>query len=116
VIVAGAMLNLGCVAVAASGESFAHFGVALMALGLGWNFMFVGATNLLAESYRPEERVRAQAANDFIVFGTVACTAFASGAIHATGGWGALILLLLPAMALALGALAFSRRRALAAG
>jgi len=116
VIVAGAGLNLACVAIAASGTSFAQFGVSLMLLGLGWNFMFVGATNLLAESYRPEERVRAQAANDFIVFGTVACTAFASGAIHATAGWDTLILLLVPAMVLAVGALAFSRRRAVAAG
>jgi MFS family permease len=115
VIVAGAALNIGCVLVAASGESFAHFGVALVALGLGWNFMFVGATNLLAESYRPDERVRAQAANDFIVFGTVACSAFASGAIHAWAGWNTLMLLLVPAMAVAVGAIAFGRRRAVAA-
>jgi MFS family permease len=110
VILAGAGLNLACVAIAASGASFAQFGVSLMLLGLGWNFMFVGATNLLAESYRPEERVRAQAANDFIVFGTVACTAFASGVIHATAGWSTLILLLVPAMVLGGGAVASSRR------
>lgn len=115
VILAGAALNIGCVIVAAAGESFSHFGVALVALGLGWNFMFVGATNLLAESYRPEERVRAQAANDFIVFGTVACTAFASGAIHAAAGWHVLMLLLVPAMAVAVIAMALGRRRALAA-
>ncbi|MDB5370034.1 MAG: transporter [Roseomonas sp.] len=114
VIAAGAVLNIGCVGVAAMGETFAHFGVALMALGLGWNFMFVGATNLLAEAHRPDERVRAQAANDFIVFGTVACTAFASGAIHAWAGWAALTLLLVPAMILALGVVTFSRHRALA--
>jgi MFS family permease len=115
IIVAGAGLNLICVAVAMTGESFAHFSLALMMLGLGWNFMFTGATNLLAESYRPEERVRAQAANDFIVFGTVACTAFASGAIHAWAGWGTLIMLLVPAMVIALGALALTRRRLAAA-
>jgi hypothetical protein len=47
-------------------------------LGIGWNFMFVGATNLLGEAHSAEERVRAQTANDFIVFGTVACTALGS--------------------------------------
>jgi MFS family permease len=102
VIVWGAVLNALCVAVALMGESFWHFTVALVLLGVGWNFMFVGATALLAESHRPEERVRAQAANDFIVFGTVAATALASGAVHAGFGWGVLNLALLPALAVAL--------------
>jgi MFS family permease len=102
VIVAGVLLNVACVLVALLGESFGHFTLALVALGLGWNFMFTGATTLLAEAYRPEERVRAQAANDFIVFGTVACTALASGAVHAGFGWGVLNLALLPGLALAL--------------
>ncbi|WP_270939092.1 MFS transporter [Falsiroseomonas oryzae] len=102
VIVAGALLNALCVAVALMGVSFGHFTVALVLLGIGWNFMFTGATTLLSEAHRPEERVRAQAANDFIVFGTVACTALASGAVHAGFGWNALNLALLPALALAL--------------
>ncbi|WP_237214683.1 MFS transporter [Falsiroseomonas oryziterrae] len=101
VIVAGAVLNALCVAVALAGESFAHFTVALVLLGVGWNFMFTGATNLLGEAHSPAERVRAQAANDFIVFATVACTALASGAVHAGAGWAALNLALLPALALA---------------
>lgn len=98
VIGAGAALSAACVGVALLGESFAHFTVALMLLGVGWNFMFTGATSLLGESHRPEERVRAQAANDFIVFGTVACTALGSGAVHAAFGWGVLNLALLPAL------------------
>jgi len=101
IIVAGAALNALCVAVALAGESFAHFTVALALLGVGWNFMFTGATNLLGEAHSPAERVRAQAANDFIVFATVACTALASGALHAGAGWAALNLALLPALALA---------------
>jgi MFS family permease len=113
IITVGAGFNLCCVAVAISGETFAHFSVALVALGLGWNFMFVGATNLLSEAHRPDERVKAQAANDFIVFGTVACTAFASGAIHAWGGWATLTLLLVPAVAVALVVVGLSHRRAL---
>jgi MFS family permease len=102
IIAAGAALNLLCVVAALAGITFWHFVVALVLLGLGWNFMFVGATNLLAEAHRPEERVRAQTANDFIVFGTVACTAMGSGAVHAGFGWGVLNLLLVPALLVAL--------------
>ncbi|MBR0663152.1 MFS transporter [Roseomonas hellenica] len=111
IIVAGALLTMGCVAASVAGVSFAHFGIALGLLGIGWNFMFVGATALLATSHTAEERVRAQAANDFIVFGTVACTAFLSGAIHAKAGWAALNLMLLPALALALGLVAWQAMR-----
>ncbi len=114
IILVGTLLSAACAAVALSGERFGHFSVALMLLGVGWNFMFVGATTLLSEAHRPEERVRAQAANDFIVFGTVACTAFASGAVHAQAGWTMLNLLLFPALALALGLMLLQRRRALA--
>jgi MFS family permease len=102
IIIWGAALNAGCVAIALLGESFAHFSLALILLGIGWNFMFTGATNLLGEAHTPEERVRAQAANDFVVFATVACTAFGSGFLHAVGGWWALNLLLLPALAFSL--------------
>jgi MFS family permease len=101
IIAAGAALNIACIAVAVMGLSFGHFTVALVLLGLGWNFMFTGATALLGESHTPAERVRAQAANDFIVFGTVACTALASGAVHAGYGWNVLNLALLPALVVA---------------
>jgi MFS family permease len=103
VIIVGAALTAGCVLVAVTGRSFAHFSVALVLLGIGWNFMFVGATSLLSTAHAPEERVRAQAANDVLVFGTVACTAFASGAVHAHAGWEILNLGLLPALGLAIG-------------
>ncbi len=111
IIVTGALLSAGCVAASVAGTSFAHFSIALGLLGIGWNFMFVGATALLATSHTPEERVRAQAANDFIVFGTVACTAFLSGAVHAKAGWAMLNLALLPALALALGLIAWQAMR-----
>jgi MFS family permease len=112
IIVTGAVLTAGCVVGNLAGASFAHFGVALALLGVGWNFMFVGATALLATSHAPEERVRAQAANDFIVFGTVACTAFLSGALHAQAGWAALNLMLLPALVVALGLVGWQAMRA----
>lgn len=115
VIAAGALLNMVCIAVGLAGQHFANFGVALALLGVGWNFMFVGATTLLAETHRPEERVRAQATNDFIVFGTVACTALASGAIHELAGWTTLNLMLLPAIGLALLLVGLGGRRVRAA-
>jgi MFS family permease len=101
IILAGVALNAACILVAILGVEFLHFTVALVLLGLGWNFMFTGATTLLAESHAPQEKVRAQMANDFIVFGTVACTALASGLVHAGFGWNTLNLALLPALALA---------------
>ncbi len=111
VIVAGAVLTAGCAVVAVMGRSFGHFSVALILLGIGWNFMFVGATQLLATAHAPEERVRAQAANDVLVFGTVACTAFASGAVHAQAGWEILNLVTVPAVILALAVLGWQAWR-----
>ncbi len=112
VIAAGALLSGSCVLVGISGSSFGHFIGGLVLLGLGWNCMFVGATSLLATAHAAQERVKAQAANDFLVFGTVACTAFASGAVHAKAGWFALNLALLPALATALVLIAWQARRA----
>ena len=97
VICLGAVLTALCVATnLLFAPMLATFMVALALLGVGWNFMFVGGTTLLAAAHDPHERVRVQATNDFIVFGTVACTAFSSGAIEATGGWEALNLVVLP--------------------
>ena len=90
VILLGGVLNIACLGIAVSGQTFMTFTVALMVLGLGWNFMFVSASALLSQAHAPHERVRAQAANDFIVFTTVAFTAFTSGALHAAKGWGVL--------------------------
>jgi MFS family permease len=102
VITWGIVLNALSVAVSLLGVSFWHFVAALVLLGVGWNFMFQGATNLLGESHSPAERVRAQATNDFLVFGTVAFTALSSGAVHAGFGWNVLNLALLPALAISL--------------
>lgn len=111
IIVAGAGLTAVSVVVALLGATFWHFAVGLTFLGIGWNFMFVGATSLLATAYAPHERVRAQAANDFIVFGTVACTAFLSGYVHARFGWSLLNLTLIPPLVAALALLAWQKSR-----
>ena len=83
----GAALNALCVAVALSGVDLMQFLVALTVLGVGWNFLYVGATTLLTETYRPEEKTRAQAAMDTAVFATMALSSFASGALITTQGW-----------------------------
>jgi MFS family permease len=96
VIIAGAAMNVGCALVGLSGETFAHFVVALVLLGLGWNFMFVAGSAMQAEGWAPAERPKAQALNDFIVFGTVTLTAFGSGAAHHWVGWVAINLSIVP--------------------
>ena len=102
IIVAGGVLSVSCAAVSLTGEALISFMTALVLLGIGWNLMFTGATTLLSLSHSPAERVRAQATNDFIVFGTVACTAFASGVLHVTLGWLTLNLLIVPPIFVAL--------------
>jgi MFS family permease len=83
----GLLLNLGCVAFALTGTDLMHFIGALFALGVGWNFLYIGGTTLLTETYRPEERTTAQGAMDFWVFTTMTVTSFSSGALVTTGGW-----------------------------
>ncbi len=111
IVVAGVLLNMACIAIGISGRSYGHFLVALGLLGLGWNFMFVGATTLLGAAHAPEERVRAQAANDLLVFGTVASTAFLSGALHDRAGWDAMNLAILPPLVAVLALLLWQRWR-----
>ena len=83
----GALLNLGCVAVALSGVDLMQFLVALFVLGVGWNFLFTGGTTLFTQAYRPEEKNKAQGAMDLCVFSTMAVSSFASGAMITTQGW-----------------------------
>lgn len=101
VIVAGAALTALCSLVGLHGASFPHFVVALVFLGLGWNFMFVGGTSLQVDGWSAAERPKAQALNDLIVFGTTTATAFGSGAAHHAFGWAAINIGILLPLALA---------------
>ena len=83
----GAVLNFVCVAVALSGVDLMQFLVALFALGVGWNFLYTGGSTMLTQTYRPEEKNRAQGVMDTCVFWTMAFTSFASGALVTTQGW-----------------------------
>jgi MFS family permease len=104
VMMVGAAIMAVCIAINLGGVSYLHFWSALALLGLGWNFLFVGATTLLTTAYRPAEKAKVQALNDLLVFGTVAATAFTAGLAHHTVGWEAINIgvgpfLLLAAMA-----------------
>lgn len=111
VMLAGAALIAGCVAVDLSGVTLMQFWAGLFLVGLGWNFLYVGATTLLTESYRPEERAKAQGFNDSLVFGMVAVASFSSGWLHSQFGWEAVNLAgVLPVAAVILGIVWLRRR------
>ncbi|MEO8508648.1 MAG: MFS transporter [Betaproteobacteria bacterium] len=102
VILAGVVVMVAGTAIALTGNDLTHFLVALLLVGVGWNFMYIGGTTLLTESYTPAERARTQGANDFIVFSIMAVSSFTSGALVSAAGWetmnwGALPFLLLVA-------------------
>jgi len=87
VMLAGAALNVACIGVALAGLAVANFWGALVLLGVGWNFLYIGATTLLTETYRPEERAKAQGANEFAIFAMMALSSFGSGLIVTSAGW-----------------------------
>ncbi len=86
-MIAGSMLLVGGVAVALLGITEWHFRLALGLNGVGWNFLFVGATTLLTTTYRPAERGKAQAFNDFCVFGTTATASLLASIVLERHGW-----------------------------
>ncbi len=99
-IIAGALLMGGCVAIVAmGGHAVMHYGWALALLGIGWNLMFIAATTMLTRTYRPQERMQAQTLNDFLVFGAQAVASLLAGTALATIGWQALNLVTLPLVA-----------------
>jgi predicted MFS family arabinose efflux permease len=111
VMLAGCALMLATVAVAHAGLTYWHFWIALFALGIGWNFMFTGATALLTSTYRPAEKARVQGINDLAVFLTMITSSAASGALLSATGWTDLNLYSLPAIALATAALLWLQLR-----
>lgn len=113
---AGLVLFGASASVAMSGTSVAHFWIALILLGLAWNFGFVGATAMVTECHRPSERSRVQSFNDFLIFGAMMLGSFGSGQILATAGWTAVNQVVVPAAAAAaalLGWLMLRSRKAL---
>ncbi len=111
VMSAGAVLIVACVGINLASVNLVHFWIAGMALGIGWCFLFVGATTLVTETYSPAEKAKTQAANDFIVFGSVACAALLSGVLHETIGWQAMNYAALPFLIIVLIALFMMQRQ-----
>jgi len=87
IILTGAMLYLISVAINLSGIEMIQFLSSLVLVGIGWNFMFVGATTMLTDFAEPEEKPKVQGVNDFLVFGSVTIASFLSGAIQQAYGW-----------------------------
>lgn len=110
VVAAGLVLIALSAGVALAGVTLAHFFVALILLGVGWNFGFVGATAMVAELYRPEESFRVQAFNDAVLFSCVAAASFSSGGVLALSGWEMVNWIVLPVVALCLGLLVTGHR------
>lgn len=98
----GFVLLLIHVLLALSGVGFLHFLSALIFLGVGWNFSFIGGTTLLAQAYRPAEQAKVQATNEFIVFGLVAVATLSAGWLYDRFGWVILNLAAVPLLVAAL--------------
>lgn len=97
VLLSGALLGFVSIAINLLAPiSVANFVIALIALGVSWNFLFVGGTTLLTDAYRPEEKSRAQGANDLMVFSTVTLTALTTGTVHHLFGWYMVNILAIP--------------------
>jgi len=87
IMILGIVLNFVCILIALSGVEVYQFLLSSFILGVGWNFLFTGATSMAMTSYRPEEKDKAQGIINFFVFATMAITSFSSGALVTTSGW-----------------------------
>lgn len=101
----GLALLVGCGIVGLSGIALWQFWLALILLGVGWNFGYIAATAMVQECYTPSERNRVEGVHDFILFGTVAFASLMSGQVYNSGGWEMLNVIIFPVVALCLGAL-----------
>ena len=87
VIFTGIVLMFVCIAAALAGTAFMNFWASMFLLGVGWNFMYVGGSALLIECHAPAERAKTQAANDFMIFVTMAISSMSSGLLLNKSGW-----------------------------
>jgi MFS family permease len=118
VMFAGVVLLYAAIGIALSGISVPHFWLALVILGVGWNFLYIGGTTLVATAARPAERAKTQGINDLIIFLVLASSSFSSGLLLETNGWQTLNYIALPlatAIAVAIAWFALKRRGVTAA-
>ncbi len=111
IILTGVLLNGLCIAINLAGTTAPHFFAALLLLGIGWNFMFIGSTTLLTEAYTPAERAKTQATHDFLMSSFVAFTTFLSGRLLNDWGWAIVNYIGLALVTIALIALLYLRQQ-----
>ena len=112
IIATGFALLIGCAVVAIAGLSIANFWIALVLLGVGWNFAFIGATSMVTDTYRASERNKAQGFHDLVLFSSVATASLMSGYTLNHGGWDVLNWIVIPVCALCTVILLANRRHA----
>jgi MFS family permease len=112
VMSAGAIALMLSIAIASLERTYIHYWFGLMVLGVGWNFLYVGGTTMLTLSYSASERFKAQAVNEFSVFGTSAAASLLAGTVIYHYGWSPLVVLPLPVLLLVLVALFLIRKDA----
>lgn len=95
-MIVGLIAYLICIAIAFAGKHLGNYWISLVLLGIGWNFLFIGATTLLPQCYKPSERFKVQAVNDFLIFGTQAVASLSAGWFIFAVGWKILLLINLP--------------------
>lgn len=112
---AGALGLIGACLIGLQGQEYMHYFGALVLLGVGWNFLYVGGTTMITRTYSISERFRAQGINEFCVFGTSALASLLAGTIIHAYGWLTLILVPLPLLAVTILGLFFVRKDPLVA-
>jgi MFS family permease len=98
IVLVGAATVLATVAINESGTGLGDFWVALVLLGIGWNFMYVGGTTLLSQAHAPGERAKAQALNEFVMFGLITLASLCAGLLQQTVGWSWVNLAVVPGL------------------
>lgn len=102
ILIIGVLLSVACVVINLLGQTVWHFWTALLALGVSWNFLFIGATSLLTSAYKNSEKAKAQAFNDFLVFTMVTIASLSAGMFQHNFGWKAVNIGALPLLAIIL--------------
>lgn len=102
IVALGLVITAAAGIIGLMGITVAHFWIALILLGIGWNFGFIGASAMVTECHRPEERNKVQSFNDFLIFGTMAVGSFASGHVLTLYGWNWVNMIVFPPVAIGL--------------
>ncbi len=100
IMATGLAILVACAVVGLNGITLAHFYLGLILLGIGWNFGFIGATAMVTDTYEPHEKNKAQGANDFILFGSVAVASLLSGYSLNHMGWDFINWIVFPIVAI----------------